>query len=324
MRWLALEAGDAATWGSTVVTFGMACYAIAQGVGQKRDLRRQNELQSEASQLQRRQIETAERRTLIMEQMLARLTAAAQHPQRQTPSRLPGGYGAVADTREPEPEHRAQPDQGLDYELEPAVPRRSRRTRPLPPEDAEEASSEASEEAYPPEWGESRSEPEACPQCGLPREASEPFCDVCRYNFLTHTPTTLVPAATPPVTHVPDITPAGTAQLPEQTPFTGQPRTPWRPETLEPSPTDSPWRLERFGQHVFALRNLGPSTLTGVRVSRANLPSSARGVPESAVVRAGETAEFAMAATRGQPVPARLRVSWDGQSGEVDVPVPES
>ena len=77
MRWLAIEAGDAATWGSTVVTFGMACYAIAQGISQRRDLRRQNELQAEASQLQRRQIETAERRTLIMEDLLHRVSTAA-------------------------------------------------------------------------------------------------------------------------------------------------------------------------------------------------------------------------------------------------------
>ena len=97
MQWLALEAGDAATWGSTVVTFGMACFALVQGVGQKRDLRRQNELQSEASQLQRRQIETAERRTLVMEQLLAQLTAAAgrrpRRPPSGRPSHMPGGTG---------------------------------------------------------------------------------------------------------------------------------------------------------------------------------------------------------------------------------------
>ncbi|MEV6107086.1 FHA domain-containing protein [Streptomyces sp. NPDC051940] len=34
---------------------------------------------------------------------------------------------------------------------------------------------------------------ELCPQCRTPREAMAPFCEECRYNFLTHSPTTYVP-----------------------------------------------------------------------------------------------------------------------------------
>ncbi|MEU6119491.1 FHA domain-containing protein [Streptomyces sp. NPDC047117] len=30
---------------------------------------------------------------------------------------------------------------------------------------------------------------ELCPQCGTPREATAPFCEECRYNFLTHSST---------------------------------------------------------------------------------------------------------------------------------------
>ncbi|TGA85191.1 forkhead-associated protein, partial [Streptomyces palmae] len=30
---------------------------------------------------------------------------------------------------------------------------------------------------------------ELCPQCRTPREAQAPFCEECRYNFLTHSPT---------------------------------------------------------------------------------------------------------------------------------------
>ncbi|MFC7220221.1 FHA domain-containing protein [Streptomyces polyrhachis] len=39
---------------------------------------------------------------------------------------------------------------------------------------------------------------ELCPQCRTPREALAPFCEECRYNFLTHSPTTFVPTGPPP------------------------------------------------------------------------------------------------------------------------------
>ncbi|MDB1086749.1 FHA domain-containing protein [Streptomyces sp. ACA25] len=38
---------------------------------------------------------------------------------------------------------------------------------------------------------------ELCPQCRTPREAQAPFCEECRYNFLTHSPTTYFPPAAP-------------------------------------------------------------------------------------------------------------------------------
>ncbi|MEV6566781.1 FHA domain-containing protein [Streptomyces kronopolitis] len=34
---------------------------------------------------------------------------------------------------------------------------------------------------------------ETCPQCGTPREAMAPFCEGCRYNFLTNSPTSYAP-----------------------------------------------------------------------------------------------------------------------------------
>ncbi|MFG2892807.1 FHA domain-containing protein [Streptomyces sp. NPDC048248] len=34
---------------------------------------------------------------------------------------------------------------------------------------------------------------ELCPQCGTPRQAMAPFCEGCRYNFLTHSPTSYAP-----------------------------------------------------------------------------------------------------------------------------------
>ena len=38
---------------------------------------------------------------------------------------------------------------------------------------------------------------ELCPQCGTPREAQAPFCEECRYNFLTHSPTAYAPPNPP-------------------------------------------------------------------------------------------------------------------------------
>ncbi len=47
---------------------------------------------------------------------------------------------------------------------------------------------------------------ELCPQCRTPREAMAPFCEECRYNFLTHTATSytpLAPAPQPPGLNLP-------------------------------------------------------------------------------------------------------------------------
>ncbi|GAA2597277.1 FHA domain-containing protein [Streptomyces axinellae] len=43
--------------------------------------------------------------------------------------------------------------------------------------------------------GQQQSQAELCPQCGTPREMQAPFCEGCRYNFLTHSPTTYAPPA---------------------------------------------------------------------------------------------------------------------------------
>ncbi|MDT0306421.1 FHA domain-containing protein [Streptomyces sp. DSM 44917] len=42
---------------------------------------------------------------------------------------------------------------------------------------------------------------ELCPQCGTPREAQSPFCEECRYNFLTNSPTTYIPPVPPAPQH---------------------------------------------------------------------------------------------------------------------------
>ncbi|MEU0333305.1 FHA domain-containing protein [Streptomyces sp. NPDC006193] len=38
-------------------------------------------------------------------------------------------------------------------------------------------------------------EPDLCPQCRTPREGAAPFCEECRWNFLTNTATSYTPAA---------------------------------------------------------------------------------------------------------------------------------
>ncbi|WP_225813196.1 FHA domain-containing protein [Streptomyces spinosus] len=46
--------------------------------------------------------------------------------------------------------------------------------------------------------GGSAPEPELCPQCRTPREGGAPFCEECRWNFLTNTATSYTPAAPRP------------------------------------------------------------------------------------------------------------------------------
>ncbi|MEU6219831.1 FHA domain-containing protein [Streptomyces sp. NPDC047022] len=41
-------------------------------------------------------------------------------------------------------------------------------------------------------------DPELCPQCRTPREGGAPFCEECRWNFLTNTATSYTPAAPRP------------------------------------------------------------------------------------------------------------------------------
>ncbi|KJY42313.1 hypothetical protein VR41_08320 [Streptomyces sp. NRRL B-1568] len=48
-----------------------------------------------------------------------------------------------------------------------------------------------------PAAGDPTMQAELCPECRTPREASAPFCEECRYNFLTHSPTSY----TPPQSH---------------------------------------------------------------------------------------------------------------------------
>ncbi|MER5571641.1 hypothetical protein ABT083_36555 [Streptomyces goshikiensis] len=75
---LAVEAGDWGTWSASFVAIAALLYSLYQGWQQRRDQLRANELQAEASQLQQREVEAAERRALAMEETLARLVARAE------------------------------------------------------------------------------------------------------------------------------------------------------------------------------------------------------------------------------------------------------
>ncbi|MFJ8599559.1 FHA domain-containing protein [Streptomyces shenzhenensis] len=54
-----------------------------------------------------------------------------------------------------------------------------------------------------------RAEPELCPQCRTPREGGAPFCEECRWNFLTNTATSYTPAAPRPSAPAPRFQPPG-------------------------------------------------------------------------------------------------------------------
>ncbi|WP_374103723.1 FHA domain-containing protein [Streptomyces sp. ISL-86] len=51
---------------------------------------------------------------------------------------------------------------------------------------------------FPPTAGEPTAQAELCPQCRTPREAMAPFCEECRYNFLTRTATSYTPLSPDP------------------------------------------------------------------------------------------------------------------------------
>lgn len=89
---------------------------------------------------------------------------------------------------------------------------------------------------------------ELCPQCHTPREAQAPFCEECRYNFLTNSPTTYIP----PVSAAPPSPPYGQqpvtpqqpphAPPPHQAPYApGQPGQPGQPPEPEGPGQSGDW-----------------------------------------------------------------------------------
>ncbi|MBV2357499.1 FHA domain-containing protein [Streptomyces sp. J2-1] len=93
-------------------------------------------------------------------------------------------------------------------------------------------------------------EPELCPQCRTPREGRAPFCEECRWNYLTNTPTPAAPRPPQPRFDPPSATYGGggpyeyQGSRPSQRhrgaepipPFGGEPSgpTPFPPEQIGP------------------------------------------------------------------------------------------
>ncbi|WP_371615922.1 FHA domain-containing protein [Streptomyces sp. NBC_00454] len=84
---------------------------------------------------------------------------------------------------------------------------------------------------YPP-TGEPTAQAELCPQCRTPREAMAPFCEECRYNFLTRTATSYTPLA-------PDLS-RGQNQGPNQGQGQGQGQYQGTPGPPPPPPAPAP------------------------------------------------------------------------------------
>ncbi|GFH34056.1 FHA domain-containing protein [Streptomyces pacificus] len=89
---------------------------------------------------------------------------------------------------------------------------------------------------------------ELCPQCRTPREPMAPFCEECRWNFLTHTATSYTPV-TPPDRPGPGGPPSG-LNLPPGFQAQQQPRPPQDPFAYQgsrPSQVNRP--AEPLGEH---------------------------------------------------------------------------
>ncbi|WP_069811366.1 FHA domain-containing protein [Streptomyces sp. TP-A0874] len=86
---------------------------------------------------------------------------------------------------------------------------------------------------YPQPPGGGRPQAELCPQCRTPREAQAPFCEQCRYNFLTHSPTSFTPPHQQP--HGMPPPPPGFAQHTQQPQPGFQPGQPQAPQGGSPA-----------------------------------------------------------------------------------------
>lgn len=87
-------------------------------------------------------------------------------------------------------------------------------------------------------------------------------------------------------------------------------------------PGEVQWALERRGRHSYLLRNVGVATATGVHVDRDRATPIVRNMPENATVRPGESVQFLMAPTFGNPLPGEVWVVWDGQPEAISVALP--
>ncbi|WP_217566561.1 FHA domain-containing protein [Streptomyces sp. GbtcB7] len=103
-------------------------------------------------------------------------------------------------------------------------------------------------------------EPELCPQCRTPREGGAPFCEECRWNFLTNTATSYTPAAPRPQSPAPGMpNPALRFQQPSQGqpggPATGPGHDPFDYQSSRPSQMNRPAEpIPPYGQDPSGFR----------------------------------------------------------------------
>ncbi|MFD9289340.1 FHA domain-containing protein [Streptomyces sp. NPDC060030] len=93
---------------------------------------------------------------------------------------------------------------------------------------------------YPPQGGGPTAQAELCPQCRTPREAMAPYCEECRWNFLTNTATSYTPLAPQSGTGAPpglNLPPGFQAQ---QGPPPQQQRDPFEYQGSRPSQVNRP------------------------------------------------------------------------------------
>ncbi|WP_405656952.1 hypothetical protein [Streptomyces sp. RK9] len=93
----ALEVGDAATWGGTLVTLLVALYAVWQGHWQAREQAERDRLQTEAAALAHRQVEAAERRAYSVERMIEGWIAEQPADGLDPATPVPPGPGSAAE-----------------------------------------------------------------------------------------------------------------------------------------------------------------------------------------------------------------------------------
>lgn len=86
-------------------------------------------------------------------------------------------------------------------------------------------------------------------------------------------------------------------------------------------PDEVQWTLERRGKQSYLLRNVGTATASGVHIDRDRTTPIVRNLPENATVRPGESVQFLMAPTFGNPLPGEVWVEWDDHA-PLSIPLP--
>ncbi|WP_030911710.1 FHA domain-containing protein [Streptomyces sp. NRRL F-5126] len=112
---------------------------------------------------------------------------------------------------------------------------------------------------YHPQGQEPARQPELCPQCRTPREANAPYCEECRWNFLTNTATSYTPLA-PPQRTPQGPGPRGAVNLPPgfQNQPPAPPQVPGPAEPYEPTGT-RPSQINRPAEPLMSEQAPGPS-----------------------------------------------------------------